>query len=158
MRSSGTIDKSNVTVYAVWAEDANGNEIPDFEETKYTLTFNGNGHTEGSAPTPMANQLSGLNVSLPGAGGMKRTEAVFLGWTANATQVLVTSAAEKTAANILPTNYTIGTSNVTLLAVWAEDINENGEPDFEETKYTLTYNGNGSRRRYSPDTASRAVR
>lgn len=37
------IDSEGERVYALWAEDANGNDVPDYQEDQYTLTYNANG-------------------------------------------------------------------------------------------------------------------
>jgi uncharacterized repeat protein (TIGR02543 family) len=102
---------SNVTLYARWTENT------------YTVTYNGNSNTGGSAPTDGTSYHNGDTATVLGnTGTLVRTGYTFAGW--------------NTAANGSGTSYiggdtfAIGTSNVTLYAQWTA-IN-----------YTVTYNGN----------------
>ena len=79
------IEEEDVTVYAVWGYDENGNETPDFLENKYTLTYDANGGV--NAPAPAEGLLPGTNVRLDGAVIPARTAAdgndmIFAGWSA----------------------------------------------------------------------------
>ncbi len=92
----------------------------------YSVTYNGNGNTGGSAPTdgssPYAN---GATVTVLGnTGSLAKTGYTFAGW--------------NTAANGSGTSYapaatfSMGTANVTLYAQWTP------------VTYTVTYDGNGN--------------
>ena len=109
----------NVTYVATWGEDKNNNGIDDNEETKYTVTYtDGVDGEEVFADQVYGNLLSG--VATPAFEGTPtRTGYVFKGWT------------PEVAATV--------TGNATYVARWAEDKNNNGIADDEETKYTVRY-------------------
>ena len=109
----------NATYVATWGEDKNNNGIDDNEETKYTVTYtDGVDGEEVFADQVYGNLLSG--VATPAFEGTPtREEYVFKGWN--------------------PEVATTVTGNVTYVATWGEDKNNNGIDDNEETKYTVTY-------------------
>ncbi len=92
----------------------------------YTVTYNGDGYTGGSAPIDPATYEQGQVVTVLGnTGYLERTGYSFLGW--------------NTQANGSGTTYTPGeiftmcSADVTLYAKWAVN-----------PTYTVTYNGNGN--------------
>jgi len=91
---------SNVTLYAVWHQIA-----------PCTLTYNGNGHTSGSAPTDSNSPYtSGSTVTVKGnTGNLEKTGHTFLGWSTNSSA--------QTAQYTQGQTFTINT-NTTLYAVW----------------------------------------
>ena len=142
-----TISTADVTVYAAWSYDKNGNGIPDTSESEYTLTYNLNGGELGGSTGNVAvgNMLPNTYpLDLTGATHSKDKgwDVLFLGWTSN------TSAVGKIYenGNKVPTmidRVTISNADVTVYAVWGYDKNGNGIPDVDENVYTLTYNLNG---------------
>ena len=109
----------NVTYVATWGEDKNNNGIADDEETKYTVRYtDGVDGEEVFADQVYGNLLSG--VATPAFEGTPTREGyVFKGWKP--------AVAEKV------------TGDVTYVATWGEDKNNNGIADDEETKYTVRY-------------------
>ena len=108
----------NVTYVATWGEDKNNNGIDDNEETKYTVTYKDGVDGEVFADQVYGNLLSG--VATPAFEGTPtRTGYVFKDWNP--------SVAEKV------------TGDVTYVATWGKDKNNNGIADDEETKYTVRY-------------------
>ena len=108
----------NVTYVATWGEDKNNNGIDDNEETKYTVTYKDGVDGEVFADQVYGNLLSG--VATPAFEGTPTREGyVFKGWKP--------AVAEKV------------TGDVTYVARWGEDKNNNGIADDEETKYTVRY-------------------
>ena len=108
----------NATYVATWGEDKNNNGIDDNEETKYTVTYTDGVDGEVFADQVYGNLLSG--VATPAFEGTPTREGyVFKGWEP--------SVAEKV------------TGDVTYVARWGEDKNNNGIADDEETKYTVRY-------------------
>jgi uncharacterized repeat protein (TIGR02543 family) len=104
---------ANLILYAKWTN------LPT-----YTVTYNGNGSTGGSAPVDSNTYLSGNAVTvLDNIGTLVRAGYTFNGW--------------NTAANGSGLSYnanasmTMGSANLTLYAKW-------------QPAYTLTYSGNGS--------------
>jgi len=109
----------NATYVATWGEDKNNNGIADDEETKYTVRYtDGVDGKEVFEDQVYGNLLSG--VATPAFEGTPTREGyVFKGWN--------------------PEVATTVTGNVTYVATWGEDKNNNGIDDNEETKYTVTY-------------------
>jgi uncharacterized repeat protein (TIGR02543 family) len=107
---------SNVTLYAQWTQ------LPT-----YTVTYNSNSATGGSAPVDSNKYLSGTTVTVLGnTGSLVNTGFTFSGWN--------TAANGSGSAYSTGATFAIGSSNVTLYAQWAA----NG------ATYTVTYAGNGS--------------
>lgn len=69
---------------------------------------------------------------------LSKDGAVLLGFSKDKTEDLVASEEEAEKANIIEGEFRID-EDTTLYAVWAEDKNKNGKPDYNETKYTVTY-------------------
>ena len=108
----------DATYAATWGEDKNNNGIDDNEETKYTVTYTDGVDGEVFADQVYGNLLSG--VATPAFEGTPTREGyVFKGWKP--------AVAEKV------------TGDVTYVATWGEDKNNNGIADDEETKYTVRY-------------------
>jgi len=102
----------DITLYAQWTR------------VTYTVTFNINGATSGTAPASMTVD-SGGSITLPGNGGFSRTNYTFGGWNTGS------------AGN--GTNYSAGsaytpTGSITLYARWTA---------ISVTEYTITYDING---------------
>lgn len=115
-------------------------------ETRYRVSYNGNGNTEGSAPVSDTLYQKGTQAIIQGnTGGMERRvdgspayNAIFLGW--STTQEPVIDSRDDLQSEL----YLGGSSltmehNVTLFAVWAADRNNNGTADCDEDKATVTY-------------------
>ncbi len=114
---------ASVTLYAQWSINS------------YTVTYNGNSNTGGSAPIDSLSPYPfGSTVTVLGVGSLVRTGYSFNGW--------------NTVANGSGTSYnpaatfTIGAANVTLYAQWS--INS----------YTVTFNANGGTGSMTPQTGS----
>jgi uncharacterized repeat protein (TIGR02543 family) len=89
---------SNTTLFAQWTA------LPT-----YSLTYNGNTNTGGTAPTTVTGIVSGASVNAAAAGTLTKTNYTFTGW--------------NTLANGTGTSYSAGasisiTSNTTLFAQW----------------------------------------
>lgn len=92
----------------------------------YTVTYYGNNNTGGSVPTDPKSYHQGDAVTiLDNTGSLVRTGDTFTGWNTQATGGGATYAAGQT--------LTMGSSNVTLYAMWATN-----------PTYTVTYYSNGS--------------
>jgi hypothetical protein len=89
----------------------------------YTVTYNGNGGT-GTPPTDSNTYAAGATVTLPASvSGLVYSGYAFGGWSLT-----------PGGAAISGTTYTMGSSNVTLYAVWTQS---------SATTYTVTYDANG---------------
>jgi len=134
---SGLSIAAGATVWIRWndfnaANSDDGMAVDDFSlyavagaPPTYTVTYDGNSNTSGTAPVdPSSPYTSGSNVTVLGQGTLLRTGYTFSGW--------------NTAANGSGTAYSAGgtitnlTANTILYAQWT--INT----------YTVTYDGNGN--------------
>jgi uncharacterized repeat protein (TIGR02543 family) len=106
-----TMGTANVTLYAKWS-------------AVYSVSYNGNGNTGGSAPTDSANYLQGATVLVQSnSGNLARTGYAFSGWNTQADGTGTSYVAGNT--------FLMGTANVTLYAQWT-------------LTYTVSYNGNNN--------------
>ena len=103
----------NITLFAVWAADTNGNGIPDYKDEKFTVTYNANG---GSGSVEDTNEyLNGSTVTVQDGSSLTKEQAMFLGWSETQTDLITTEAAED-AVTFVTGTFTI-TKNTTLYAV-----------------------------------------
>ena len=110
-----TMGSANVTLYAQWTA------VPTF-----TVSYNGNGATGGSAPVDGNKYQAGATVTVLGnTGNLANTGYTFVGWNTVANG----SGTEYTAGG----TFTMGSANLTLYAQWSQ----------QGSTYTVTYNGNG---------------
>lgn len=145
---SVTFDNANKTVYAAWGYDENGDNVADVAET-YTLSYDLNGGT-GSVPTGQTGITKGTRVSLASGEGLTRQTAgpdgiteIFAGWSRTKHEGAFTAEQRDEAEKALVSGEIImGTEDLTLYAVWAQDRNNTGTPDFSETSYKIIYDGN----------------
>lgn len=110
---------ADVTYTATWAEDRNGNGVADDKDPRYTVTY-----TDGVEDEVVfedetyADQLVGMPTPAF-SGDTTRKGYVFKGWNPAVTDTV--------------------TDDVTYVAVWGVDKNNNGIDDADETHYTVTY-------------------
>ncbi|WP_162388354.1 InlB B-repeat-containing protein, partial [Paenibacillus antri] len=109
--ASFTMGAANVTLYAKWTINS------------YTVTYDGNGATSGSAPSGGSHEYNTVVAVSGNAGGLAKTGYTFAGWNTEANG----SGTVYDASDTFP----IGAADVTLYAQWT--INS----------YELTYDGNG---------------
>jgi protein involved in polysaccharide export with SLBB domain len=107
----------NQTFYARWVNTG--------DVRQYTVTFNANGATGGTPPTPQT-VYNGISIAIPDQGNLVNTGKNFTGW--------------NTAADGTGTTYNAGdtlavSSDVTLYAQWVD-------PSVQ--RYTVTYHANGA--------------
>jgi len=104
----------DVTLYAVWQA------VPLF-----SVVYQPNGATSGAPPVDGETYVDGASVTVLGQGSLIRKNYSFLGWNVNSSS---------TTALYLPgATFTIVGGSVVLFAIWRED-----------TKYSVTYHGNGA--------------
>ena len=148
-----TFTDANKTVYAAWGYDENGDGVADVAET-YTLSYDLNGGSvgggTGSVPPDETGIKKGARVSLASGEGLTRQTAgpdgiaeVFAGWSRAKHEGAFTAEQRDEAEKALVSGEIImGTEDLTLYAVWAQDRNNTGTPDFSETSYKIIYDGN----------------
>jgi uncharacterized repeat protein (TIGR02543 family) len=112
----------NTWLFAVWEE-----------YPKYSVVYDGNGSTDGVTPSDSGMYYQGSSVTvLANTGGLTKTGYVFKGW-ATSSAAVVTPDFVVSGSTVTPSTFTMGSANVTLYAVWEEDL-----------KYSVTYLGNGA--------------
>ena len=120
---------ADVTLYAVWAKDANKNGVPDYNEVYVTwhpgVQFRVLGIPKPEAVSKGKNQLTSKGYAVRGF--------VLLGWSNRPKPVVRTQAAEN---NVKPLSK-IGDfidiqRDTTVYAIWAIDANNNGAPDYND--------------------------
>jgi len=95
-----TMGSANVTLYAKWTANPT-----------YTVTYDGNDSTTGTAPADTTNYEAGATVTVQGnTGNLKKTGYAFAGWSANTDGSGITYAPGST--------FTMGSANATLYAKW----------------------------------------
>jgi uncharacterized protein (TIGR02145 family)/uncharacterized repeat protein (TIGR02543 family) len=110
-----TIGAANVTLFAKWTQNAT-----------FSVTYNGNSNTTGSAPVDANAYEQGATVTVKAnTGNLVRTGYTFSGW-----NTLATGAGASYAGG---ESLTLGSVNMTLYALWTLI-----------PTYTVTYNGNNS--------------
>ena len=124
-----TVAGGTGTAYAAGATlsniSANTSLFAQWTINTYTVTYNGNGNTGGTAPVDGSSPYNfGTNVTVLGAGSLTRTNYNFTGWNTAADGSGTAYAAASTISTIA--------ANTTLFAQWTI------------ITYTLTYNGNTS--------------
>lgn len=139
-----TFADSDVTVYAAWGYDEDNDRTADVLET-YTLTYDLNGGT-GTIPATVANVAKNTTIALSDLKDFTRnTNEVFVGWSRERHKNALPAEEKEEVSRflLLPGNdCEIGAQNVTLYAVWAVDINNNGIPDYDEEHVHIRYHAN----------------
>jgi uncharacterized repeat protein (TIGR02543 family) len=121
-----TLVTGNITLYAKWET-----------VTTYTVNYNANGATSGSAPSAQTVN-AGDSIMLPGANGLAKTGYTFGGWNTNAAG----DGANYTAGS----TYTVN-NDITFFAKWNEIQ--------QIPQYTITFDiNNGSGTTPAPQTAN----
>ncbi|MCL2134665.1 MAG: InlB B-repeat-containing protein, partial [Candidatus Bathyarchaeota archaeon] len=107
----------DTTLYAVWQENS-----------KYTVTYNGNNNTGGNIPNDSNSPYytDSTVTLLSNTGNLVRSGYTFLGWatTSSATAPTYTVSG----STISPSTFTIGSTNVVLYAVWKQDATPSPRP------------------------------
>ncbi|MCZ2442843.1 MAG: InlB B-repeat-containing protein [Flavobacteriales bacterium] len=105
------LNNGTLTLYAKWV-------------ITYTITYDGNGNTGGTAPTDGNFYVQAANVTALGnTGALTKTGLMFAGWNTNAAGTGTNYSAGAT--------FAMGSANLTLYAKWG-------------TPYTVTYDGNSN--------------
>ena len=146
--TSVTLADADKTVYAAWGYDENRNGIADVMET-YALSYDLNGGV-GSAPAGQTDIKKGTTVSLTSdtsftrpAGNPDGIAEIFAGWSrAKHDDAFTAEQRDEAEKALVSGEIVMGTENLVLYAVWAQDRNNNGEPDFSEKSYKIIYDGN----------------
>ena len=138
-----TFENSDITVYAAWGYDEDDNTIADVLET-YSLSYDLNGGT-GTIPTGAQGIQKNTEITLTTEKSFKRdANEVFIGWSKTKHEAAFKAGQEQEvkAIALADGKVTMGTEDIILYALWAEDSNGDGTPDYS-TSFTVTYDLNG---------------
>jgi len=125
-------------LYAVWGEDKTGpngqsDNVPDYLQKG--VTYDANGAT-GTVPTDPNRYQDSTMVTVKDKGNLALSGTMFIGWTFQSSDPSrITTEAQADAVKdhlIQPGAKFLIRNDVTLYAVWADDANGNGIPDYEE--------------------------
>ena len=121
-----TMPGEDETVYAVWAQNENGDEVPDYQEEKYDILYMAGeaGENVQNMPENVEGVLHNTNQTISGV-KPTWTGYVFTSWTTDDVTVEGNS-------------FTMPKNDVTFTAQWAVDSNGDGVPDEEQT-VTITF-------------------
>ena len=124
------------TLYAVWAMDENGNQIPDYQES-LSMNYDANGGS-GSVIDEMAYHVKDQVLVKDNAFTHPKENVIFIGWSKQPLTVIPTDG--KAPQEMLqPKDYFTIMETTTLYAVWAMDENGNHIPDYQEERFTVTF-------------------
>ena len=129
----------DVTVYAVWGEDKDGDGKPDGQDEKYTLHYDDNGGT--GAPADQTGLTVGQEVTLDSGAQMKYGDekVVFAGWSTDSAVRHKIYGEDDEKFPTLTTQVKIKEDEFqtnTVYAVWGYDENGNGVADAYEITIT----------------------
>jgi uncharacterized repeat protein (TIGR02543 family) len=125
-------DPNTPPAYTVGAPDHASVVIQN--DSSYTVTYNDNGKTGGTVPTDGNLYLPGATVTVLGnSGGLVKAGYVFAGWNTKADGSGTTYTQGQT--------FTMGTSNVTLYAVWSKSLYVANGSNNSISAYTIGFGG-----------------
>ena len=124
------------TLYAVWAMDENGNQIPDYQES-LSMNYDANGGS-GSVIDEMTYHVKDQVLIKGNDFTHPKENVIFIGWSKQPLTVIPTDG--KAPQEMLqPKDYFTIMETTTLYAVWAMDENGNHIPDYQEERFTVTF-------------------
>ena len=122
-------DSTKLNDHVIFEKSAIGEPIVTVQG-KYRLTYNANGGI--GAPTASEGHSAGDTVTLSTEKPTTTEKVVFVGWSETETEYSVESPATEEVATV--GTVTFANQDITVHAVWAEDKNGDGTPDYEETQ------------------------
>ncbi len=147
----------DVTLYAVWGVDSNGNGKEDWRDNnQFFVAYDGNGGA-GSLPIPQVLEAGVLNVTAAENPNLTREGYVQIGWVVNqngagapgvVTEKNQLNSSEAVIDGVTYVFRAFGAAHqislddpnpVIFYALWAEDRNGNGIPDYDESRWAVTY-------------------
>lgn len=130
------------TVIAIYADDINDNNKPDYLEDKYSVIYEkGLEEVTGEVPKDENEYLENTNYTVLDNETMELEKAVFIGWSkTNPEKKIETLEELENLVLVRPeAELKIGSSDVVYYAVWANDENGNNKPDYRDKHYTVEF-------------------
>lgn len=149
----------NTVLYPVWGIDDNGNGTVDWQETgidHYIMYFSNGGSNSGMPANSSVDSEAKEVVVAPQSNQPNRAAHIFLGWTREACDPLgrdykpadgddlhkMTIGGKQVQIYHSGDKYTITDADSTVIgfyALWAENANQNTEPDYQEELVSVKY-------------------
>ena len=130
---------ANTDWYAVWAIDANGNDIPDYKEADFVFN-KGNAMPATIVGFPKTQKVEiGTTYTFTNL-GFKTPGYTIIGWSVGQVPLITSQMFEDMFIPLFGAYYELGGSIIvpsgttTLYAVWAVDTNNDGVPDYRPAK------------------------
>lgn len=161
-------DGGSITVFAFLAKDENNNLIPDSNEFALTYDANGGSWTTGSGTVAQQKEFilkpqdgnyqwhtliyfdtEAVAASpAPSHGKIekdgKQIAVLFVGWTLDNTKLEILDKDAQKNGKVPQLSETVYMNqDKTVYAVWAEDQNNNGKPDYQDGNITVKFEANG---------------
>ena len=140
----------DVTLYAIWAADQNQNGKPDYNEDRFTVTYEKGDGVTGTAPSDNGSYAAGDTVTIRGENAMVHEGYALLGWSQDAPESGIYKIDNMDQYRSFIGGHTLyppssgatfimPAGDVTLYAVWAQDRNKNGVADWMENNQVFVY-------------------
>lgn len=108
--------------------------------TEYTLTYDANGGVDApAAETVKEGTYHTLSAQQPTHAAVDGTDVLFAGWSLDYAMIGKILDADDTPTGMITTNHITMNQDFTVYAVWAEDANKNGMPDYQEEPIMVTF-------------------
>ena len=137
-----TMPIGDTTFYAVWAIDASGPDgepdgTPDYKQAaiRYLPSSSVTASSGTYPPSAMFNKNT-QGIVAGNTGNLQATSKILMGWSTNNVPSISSTGSLPANTYSFGALISIGTVDITLYAVWADDNNGNGIPDFRETTST----------------------
>lgn len=136
--------QNDTTFYAVWAIDASGpnggpDSIPDYkqvavkyEESTYVTA------SSGRYPDHVMFNKNTTGTVAGNTGNLQAASKILIGWSTSNVASISATGSLPSGMYAFGASISIGTTDITLYAVWADDNNGNGVADFQEQTGTTT--------------------
>ncbi len=140
-------EDADAIVFAVWAVDRNKNNTPDYNETTVSIIYDKNGGT-GDVPEPLTDVLPGAAYPLETALELTKDGNIFAGWSLERKNEVITTEEDslEIITSLVASPYTVPkdtNKDITLYAVYAQDSDNTGKPDYCEDALHVEYYING---------------
>lgn len=147
---SFTMPIGDTTFYAVWAIDASGpngepDGTPDYKQAAiHYLPSSSVTATSGTYPPSAMFNKNTQGTVAENTGNLQAANKILYGWSTNNVPSISATGTPPANTYIFGASINVGTTDITLYAVWADDTNGNGIPDFLEQPATPTVPGNSA--------------
>ncbi len=133
--------EGGITLYAVFAEDVDGDGLPDCIDN-YRVIYDKGMATSGKVPVDNNKYLLGEEFEVEKVTDLKLEKAVFIGWTTLLDIPLLTKENYLSFENAIIMSGKMPEGGVTLYPVFAQDLDNDGKPDYKKELVTIDFESN----------------